>query len=197
MCPSCRNVAIDKPVRPVDGEDRAVAECPDCDHEFEFPYLPLAVLEGAPAVGKSTTAGHLGDRPSRTIYEGDLHIDLTADRPWAPICDLDFRVCTTLHPAGQRALFVGGVHPHDLADSPETRYSSRIDRCALVCDDDEYRARFGRRPAVDEEAVEEFLEGNRWYREQGPDEGIEVVSTSAFEPAAVADRIAAWLESTA
>lgn len=195
FCPACRNPAVEKPV--VDtGNGSATAECPDCGERFRFPYWPLFVLEGAPAVGKSTTAGLLDGDIELAVYEGDAHIDLTnGNLSWDEICALDFRICLTLHHAGRRALFVGGLHPHDLADSPETRYFSRIERCALVCDDETLRERYRDR-GMGEDAIETFVESNRWYREQGPSDGIEVVDTSAEDPETVAETVQAWIDAS-
>jgi hypothetical protein len=59
---------IEKDVTPT-GERTARAECPNCGTSFEFPYLLLYLLEGAPSAGKSTTAGYLHDALELTIYE--------------------------------------------------------------------------------------------------------------------------------
>ena len=194
FCPSCRNADVEKPVVGSDGE-RATAECPDCGETFRFPYLPLYTLEGAPAVGKSTTAGRLDEDVGVTVYEGDLHIDLTnGNLTWASICDLDLRICMALHDAGQQALFVGGVYPHDLTKSPETRYFSRIERCALVCEDADLEERLRERTEMTPEAVERFLDVNRWYREQESARNMTVVDTTEADPDEVARRVGAWLE---
>lgn len=193
FCPRCRNPDVEKPVVDSDS-DHATAECPDCGERFRFPYLPLFTLEGAPAVGKSTAAGRLDGDVEPSLYEGDMHIDLTADAlSWDAICGLDLRVCLALHSVGERALFVGGVHPHDLADSPETRYFSRIERCALVCDDADLEERLRARE-MDPDAVETFLDVNRWYRESGPEAGLTVVNTSDDDPDEAAERVSAWIE---
>lgn len=194
LCPECRDPNPEKPVRDVPEEGYAAADCPECGATYRFRYLPLYALEGAPATGKSTTAGRLDPPASLTVVEGDAHVDLTGDGlSWAAICDLDFRICATVHAAGSQALFVGGMAPHDPADSPETRYFSRIERCALVCEDGDYRERLGRRDGIGPEAVEGFLEVNRWYRERGPDEGIETVNTTDLDPDAVAGRVRDWI----
>jgi hypothetical protein len=197
VCPSCPNSDVEKPVERTD-DGRATAECPDCRETFQFPYRPLYTLEGAPAVGKSTTAGRLDGEIDLAVYEGDLHIDLTnGNLSWASICDLDLRVCMTLHHAGRQALFVGGVHPHDLAESPETRYFPRVERCALVCDDADLEARLRERPETTDETVETFLGVNRWYRERESAEGITVVNTTAADPNEVAAEVDTWIESSA
>lgn len=195
VCPSCRNTDVEKAVEE-SGDGDATAECPDCYETFRFPYRPLYTLEGAPAAGKSTTAGRLDGDVDLAVYEGDLHIDLTnGNLSWPAICDLDLRVCMTLHDTGRQAFFVGGVHPHDLADSPETRYFSGIDRCALVCDDADLEARLRERPETTAETVETFLDVNRWYREQGPADGLKVVDTTAADPDEVGREVGTWLDS--
>ncbi|KZN24482.1 hypothetical protein A4G99_08845 [Haladaptatus sp. R4] len=195
FCPGCRNSDIEKQI--LDSEDgHATAECPECSERFEFRYLPLYSLEGAPGVGKSTTAGLLEGEISPTVYEGDLHIDLTNENlSWGTICDLDFRVCMTLHAAGRQALFVGGVHPHQLADSPETRYFSSIERCTLVCDDADLEERLRERSMAQDD-IDFMLDVNRWYRDGGTDHGIEVVNTSDLAPDEVARQVREWLENS-
>ena len=193
FCPSCRNADVEKPVFESD-DGYATAECPDCRDTFRFPYLPLYTLEGAPATGKSTTAGRLDGDIGVTIYEGDLHIDLTdGNLSWASICDLDFRICMALHNASRQTLFVGGVYPHELSESPETRYFSRVERCALVCEDADLEGRLRERTEMTAETVERFLGVNRWYREQGPAKGMKVISTTAADPDEVARRVGAWV----
>lgn len=194
FCPECRNVDVDKPI--VGSKNGyGVAECPDCNETFQFPYLSLYTLEGAPAVGKSTTTGLLEDDIDLSIYEGDLHIDLTnGNLSWGSICDLDFRICMTLHAAGQQALFVGGIHPHELSESPETRYFPRIERCALVCEDADLKERLRNRTEMTSKAVDTFREVNQWYREQASTGDIETFNTSVANPDEVARHVATWIE---
>ncbi|WP_231184605.1 hypothetical protein [Haladaptatus sp. DYF46] len=193
FCPRCRNADVEKPVLD-SANGYATAECPECGERFRFRYFPLYTLEGAPGVGKSTTAGFLDGEISPSIYEGDLHIDLTnGNLSWEAICDLDFRICMTLHATGKQALFVGGVHPHDLTDSPETRYFSGIERCALVCDDADLEERLRER-SMAQEGIDFMLDVNRWYRERGADRDIEVINTTTADPDTVAQRVRTWLE---
>lgn len=199
VCPDCRNFDVEKPVRDEGSDGRAIAVCPDCGREFEFRYWPLRTLEGALGVGKSVTAGRFDRNCPLAVFEGDLLVDLLGgELSWGAICVLSLRICLTLHATGQRALCVGGLYPHDPADSPETRYFSRFDRCALVCDDDDLESRLRGRPHFQKnpEDVDEFLDVNRWYREEGPPAGIETVNTTDADPDRVARRIAAWIETT-
>lgn len=192
FCPECRNADVEKPVTGTTS-GTARATCPDCETTFEFPSRPLLTLEGAPSAGKSTTAGRLQNELELAVYEGDAHIDLTNGKlSWEAICDLDLRICLTLHAAGKQSLFVGGVYPHTLTDSPETRYFSRIERCALVCSDAALRQRLEARE-MDEETIEHFLSVNRWYRTEGPAKGIEIIDTSVNGPDEVARQVTAWV----
>jgi hypothetical protein len=194
FCPHCRNADVEKEIAAT-GADTATAACPECGGTYDFPYLTLYTLEGAPASGKSTTAGRLHGTIDLAVYEGDMHMDLIAGTlDWDEICRLDFRICMTLHSAGKQTLFVGGVHPHDLADSPETQYFDGIERCALVCSDEEMERRVRERADGDPEGLELSLDVNRWYREQGPAEGIAVIDTGEHGPEAVGERVRAWLE---
>jgi len=135
------------------------------------------------------------DDASRARMTPDL---LGRELSWSATCDLSLRCCPILHATGQRALDVGGMYPHDPADSPETRYFPRLDRCALVCADDDLETRLRDRPyfQANPEAIEEFLDVDRWYREKGPDERIETVNTTAAGPERVAGHVAAWIEAT-
>lgn len=195
LCPSCRNAERDKRIVETGGET-AVAACPECGERFEFPYLTLYTLEGAPATGKSTAAGRLQEAIDPFVYEGDAHADLTAGvLAWEDLCGLDLRICLTLHAAGRQALFVGGVYPHRLEDSPETRYFDGIERCALACSDEDLLARSREREdgAVPEE-MDYLHEVNQWYREEGTAAGIEVIDTSTHDPEAVVERVVSRIE---
>jgi hypothetical protein len=194
FCPECRNADVEKEIVETAG-DVGVAACPDCGTHFEFPYHTLFTLEGAPTSGKSTTAGRLDGDIDLAICEGDLHAGLTAGRlSWPEMCDLDFRLCLLLHDAGAQTLFVGGMHPHDIADSPETRYFDGVERCALVCSDAELRRRLRERDDASEETIENFQGVNRWYREEGPQKGIHVVDTTERDPADVTRAVTSWLD---
>lgn len=196
FCPTCRNSAVDKEIVARQG-DTATARCLECDETYRFPYRSLYTLEGAPACGKSTTAGRLDGRTHLAIYEGDMHMDLVGEHlSWDAICELDFRVCLTLHAADRQALFVGGVYPYDIAESPETRFFASVERCALVCDADDLERRVSERSGVTDDGLELSRDVNRWYREEGPAEGIKVVNTSRLDPDEVADEVASWVEHT-
>lgn len=192
VCPGCRSVDPDKEIRPEDApEGRDVADC-DCGASFGFPYFPLATLEGAPGVGKSTAAGQMNT--DRAVYEGDIHISLTGgDLTWEEVCELDFRVCMTLHAADRPALFVGGMHPYEPADAPEARYFDGFERCALVASDDDLRERLEAR-GMESDAVSGCLDVNRWYREDSP-EAIRCVDTTTLDSETVAERVSARCDS--
>ncbi|WP_458206647.1 hypothetical protein [Haladaptatus sp. NG-SE-30] len=100
----------------------------------------------------------------------------------------------TLHAADQQTLFVGGVHPHDIDESPEIRYFSRVERRALVCDDADLEARLRDRPSTTSDALDFFLDVNRWYREQGAKDGLKIINTSVATPDEVAHRVGAWFQ---
>lgn len=200
VCPECRDPAVDKEVRPAAAPDGyATAVCGNCGHKFRFRYVPLFTLEGPPGVGKSTTAGLLSNDIPLAVYEGDHHIDLLGgELSWSSVCELELRIGMTLHANGRQALYVGGIRPYELADSSETRYFPRIERCALVASDEDLAARLRERPFYREHPrkVEEHLEHVRWYRERGPERGIRVVNTTELSPEAVATAVTDWIESS-
>lgn len=191
-------MSVGKTVRPEAAPDgAAVADCPACGHAFRFRYLPLFTLEGVPAVGKSTTAGLIDGEVSLALYEGDQTVDLVAgELDWGRICELNFRIGMTLHASGRQAMYVGGVHPHDPGESPETRYFPALERCGLVCSDDDLEARLHAREWFRDrpERVHAHLEHNRWIREDGEDAGIHVLNTTDLDPETVARRVVAWVE---
>jgi hypothetical protein len=196
VCPVCRDPTVEKRVTAI-GDGTATATCPECGHEYGFSHRPLYTIEGAPGSGKSTTAGRIGSDLPHVVVEGDAFVDLVGgELSWGAVCELSLRICVTVHAAGERALYVGGMYPRKLADCPETRYFSRIERCALVCSDEAYERRLRERPwyRAHPAKIDEHLVHNRWYREEGPGEGIEVVDTSAHGPAEVARRVRERIE---
>lgn len=198
VCPECRDMSVEKEVHADPSSDEsAIAVCPTCGHEFRFPYVSLFTLEGVPGVGKSTTAGLLDGTVPLALYEGDQFIDLVAGHlEWASICELGLRQGMTIHACGRQALYVGGIRPHDLGESPETRYFPAIHRCALVCADAELESRLRDREYLREhpDRIDYHLENNRWYRDNGPDRGIHVVDTSEPDPEEVATSVRVWIE---
>lgn len=48
---------------------------------------------------------------------------------------------------------------------------------------------------MQQEAIDGFLEVNRWYKETASAGGIEVLNTSNLSPETVAERVSNWVDS--
>lgn len=180
-------------------EGQAIATCPACETDYQFPYRSLLSLTGAPGAGKSTVIRHLRGQIPVVVLESDMLIDFQheTDMEWVVYCGLWLRICMALHYAGQQTLLAGsGIgFPENAVDRPETRYFPEIQRCALVCDDAVLAERLEARSWLKDRPKkrEEFLQTNRWFRDHGPEHDIELIDTTDVSVEQTVDSIKTWV----
>jgi hypothetical protein len=94
-------------------------------------------------------------------------------------------------------LFGAGLGvPENLEPCVERRYFSRVDRLALVCDDEPLAARLRSRPAWRESGdaayIEAHLAFNRWFKAQ-PGDMITLMDTTETSLAESSDQVREWM----
>ncbi|MEM7130486.1 MAG: hypothetical protein AAF702_29450 [Chloroflexota bacterium] len=194
VCVQCGEWEPDKEVRAVEeSSQRAVAICSSCGYEHLFPYLPLFVVAGPSGSGKSTVCNGMlnnvtaANRSDWVILDSDILWGVAYTKPeeWTNYFDMWLRVCYNIHLSGRSVLLFGaGLNPDNVESRPGVRYFSAVHYLALVCDEDELASRLRARPQWRDSSGNDFIEDqlnyNRWFIEQGKDyEGsLTVLNTS-------------------
>jgi AAA domain len=172
-CPECGEYSVEKSiVRP------GVAVCPSCKQEIEFRQLPLFVVTGASASGKSTLALELVPRLDSVVgIETDI---LWEQRYWSletgfrEFNEIWLRVAKNIAQAGRPVLAFRPCIPPQLEQCSERRYFADIHYLALVCDDEVLAARLRERPewrnTHSREYIDEMLKFNHWLKAHVSDE---------------------------
>lgn len=195
VCPGCGEYRPARDVRAA----QAVAVC-RCGHVQVFRPGPLLIVGGASGTGKSTVLHRLATAELPVVaLDGDvLWREEFRDRvgEWAEIW---LRMAKNVALAGKPVMLfnAGLVVPENIESAVERRYFSEIHRLALVCDETVLEARLRARPgwrrASEPEALRAQLGFNRWLRESGPSQGIEIVDTSEISPDAACGAVRAWM----
>jgi broad-specificity NMP kinase len=169
VCPKCGEYTDKKNV--LQSPTRAV--CPSCSHEFDFVSLPLFVVTGASAAGKTTVALSLMKSAQNYIVldQDILWCDAfnTPDDDFMQFRNTWLRVVKNVHQAGRSVVLFGTSIPKQFESCTERRYLSDIHYLALVCNPDELKQRLMERPnwrqSGTPENLERMLEFNNWLLE--------------------------------
>lgn len=182
------------------------AICPECGYRHPFRQLPLLLVTGASAAGKSNVCRTLLGRVSRAVL-------LDADFLWLPEFDTPqdnyraftetwLRMCKNIGQSGRPVVLFGagtGV-PHNLEPCVERRYFSDLHYLALTCDDDVQVQRLEQRrvagmPSHSPEFIAAQVQFNRWFKTQGAQPGsvIGLLDTTSVPLDVTAGQVLAWI----
>jgi len=201
VCHQCGVYRADKIIDPAG----PAAICPECGHRHPFLYLPLLIVSGASASGKSTICNYLTGK----IEVGIL---LDTDVLWSPSFDLPdenyhtyfetwLRLGKNINQAGRPVvLFSAGMGvPGNIEPLVERRYFSRSHYLALACADDELERRLRSRPGWRQSGSDAFIQSqldfNRWFKEQGVNGQlpVELLDTSDGNTLQTAQDVESWI----
>jgi hypothetical protein len=169
VCPACGEYSDVKAVDPA-GPD---AICPFCGHRHRFRQLPLFVVTGASATGKSAVCLSLPQAVPECVT-------LECDVLWRPEFDdsqdgyrdfrnLWLRLAKNIGQSGRPVVLCGSAIPEQYESCPERRYFTVIHYLALVCEDGQLSRRLMARPdwrgTSRPDYVERMLAFNRWFRD--------------------------------
>jgi len=194
VCPACGQYEEAREIEPTG----PVAICPRCGHRQPFRRLPLFVLTGPSAVGKTTVCLELAPRMERAVV---LEMDILWGRVTADPAD-DYRVykstwlrvALNVGQAGRPVVLCGTVAPGSLERLTEARYFAAIHYLVLACRDDELVRRLRARPAwrasSGDELVQRMLGFNAYLRATG----VDAIDTAELSVEATIERVAAWIE---
>jgi hypothetical protein len=170
VCPNCGSYTVEKTILPhPQNPQRAFAQCPHCQFQIEFPYLPLFMVSGASGSGKSTMFQLLAQDMDEVIW-------LSADIFWIPEFDTPadgyarlrgfcLRTAKNVIFSARKALVMEGtIVPSQIEQHPERRYFSKLHYLALVCDDEVLQQRLKARPAWRESGGEGFIQNMQAFQ---------------------------------
>ena len=222
VCADCGLYRADKtvtgPARPAGGSlpaghahassdaSYALAECPHCGHAQPFQRLPLMLIGGASATGKSTILRELTGRFSAAVL-------LDADLLWLEefekpehghrrFFETWLRLAKNIGQSGRPVALCGAglAVPQNVEPCVERRYFSRVHYLALSCAEEELRRRLEARPAwrnsSHPDRLQEQLDINRWLREEGPHQipALTLRDTTDTPVAISARAVSEWME---
>lgn len=194
VCASCGEYRVDKTVTVPSGAPEssqaggpvqlqretlsALAVCPVCGHAHHFLRLPLLLVGGASATGKTAILHNLTGRfSSAVLLEADL---LWLEEFQDPtdghrkFFETWLRLAKNIGQSGRPAVLFGAglAVPDNIESCLERRYFSRAHYLALVCNREILRRRLLARPAWRmsnrQNQLAEQLDFNRWLQKEGP-----------------------------
>jgi len=173
VCHNCGLYRADKIIDP----SGPYAICPECGHKHPFRQLPLLIVSGASGAGKSTVCqAMLGKLEDVVLLDSDILWRPEFNRPennYRDFFETWLRMAKNISQSGRPVVLFGagmGV-PENIELCIERRYFSDIHYLALVCDDEVLAQRLKARPAwrgsSDQTYIDEHIQFNRWFKEQG------------------------------
>ena len=156
----------------------AFATCPRCGRAYPFLQLPLLLVGGASAAGKTAILHELSGRfAAAVLLEADLLWLREFEAPsdgHRRFFETWLRMAKNIGQSGRpAALFGAGLAvPENIEQCLERRYFGRVHYLALVCEEDLLRQRLLARPAWRKSGQAEQLAAqlnfNRWLQTDGP-----------------------------
>ena len=186
----------------------AVATCPQCGHAHTFLRLPLLLIGGASATGKSAILLELVGRfTAAVLLEADLLWLEEFEKPpdgHRHFFETWLRLAKNIGQCGRPvALFGAGLTvPKNIEQCVERRFFSRTHYLALVCNEVPLRRRLLARPAWrnsgQPEQLQEQVEFNRWLINEGPKQipRVTLLDTTHAPVEESASAVKKWMEST-
>ncbi len=167
--------------------------CPRCGAVQRLPALPLFVVTGASAAGKSTVAGPLRRLlPDCDVFDVDITLQVAA-LGWDTWRNTWLRLAHEVALNGRVTVLCGSLMPDQLERVPARKLLGPIHFCTLDCPDDILAARLRARPAwrhgTIETVVPEHQRFAAWIRTQVQP----CFDTSKLTPGEAAEHIAAWV----
>ncbi len=185
---------------------RAVAICPECGHMHPFRRLPLLLIGGASAAGKSAVLQELAGRfTDAVLLDADILWLEEFEKPQTGHRDFFetwLRLAKNIGQSGRQvALFGAGfVVPGHVEPCVERRYFSHTHYLTLVCEEQALRRRLHARPAwrksSQASSLRAQLDFNRWLRVEGPRQNppLTLLDTTNTPVAATASAVAEWMQ---
>ena len=199
VCPGCGEYSVKKAVDP----EGPFAVCGRCGHRQPFLRLPLFVVTGASGAGKSAVALALPALlPECVVLETDVlwgAVPASGDDGLRSYWETWLRLAKNIHQGGRSVVLCGTVLPEQLEMCAERRYIGDIHFLALVCAEEQLRARLLARPpwrgSHERASIERMIGFNRWLiqRDPGPSAACDLLRTGDCTPPETTERVARWV----
>ena len=165
VCTSCKKYSAEKEV----SEDGDFLLCPFCGYKQAIKRMPLFIITGASAAGKSTISAQL------FLKEKDYHV-IESDIFWSEFYnepETDYRkyreyclrICKNISQIGKPVVLCGSAVPKQFENCIERRYFAKIHYLAVVCDEDILQRRLiEERHFEDPKSIKSALDFNTWLK---------------------------------
>ena len=222
VCPNCGLYRVDKTVSEPEAYARAtgaecqedrhrrlstvLAACPPCGHLHTFLRLPLLLVGGASATGKSAILRELTGRfTAAVLLESDLLWMKEFEDPtngYRRFSETWLRMAKNINQSGRPAVLFGAglAVPANIEQCVERRYFSQTHYLALVCDEEALRRRLLARPAWrksnEPEQLKAQIDFNRWLQAEGPKQTpqVTILDTTDASVADSARAVREWMD---
>jgi adenylate kinase family enzyme len=202
VCPRCGEDRADKAIAP----EGVYAICPDCGFRQKFIRLPLFILTGASAVGKSTVCLELAARMKDVVVVLDSDILWRAEynQPetnYREYRETWLRICKNISQAGRPVVLCGVAVPNQFEQCIERRYFSELHYLALICDAQILDSRLRNRPewrgTHNDECINKQVVFNRWLlnNAQNTEPPMTLLDTSEITVDETVTRVERWVRS--
>jgi hypothetical protein len=199
VCPACGQYAERKAVDP----DHGLAICPFCGHGYLFRRLPLFLLTGASATGKTAVCLRLPQAlPECVALECDILWRpefAQPERDYRDFRNTWLRVAKNIAQAGRPVLLSGSAIPSQYEACPERRYFAQSHYLALVCDGTELARRLAKRPdwrrSAGTQTIERMSAFNQWFKDNAErtDPPMALLDTTQLTVEDVVGEVVAWV----
>jgi len=199
VCPGCGEYSVEKAV----DLEGPFAVCGRCGYRQPFLRLPLFVVTGASGAGKTAVALLLPALlPEYVVLETDVlwgAVPASGDAGLRFYWETWLRLVKNIHQGGRSVVLCGKGFPDQLEMCAERRYIGDIRVLALVCADEQLRARLLARPpwrgSHERGSIERMIAFNRWLIRSGEtrEAPIDLLRTDRHTPRETADRAARWV----
>jgi ribosomal protein L32 len=198
VCAGCGAYRADKSI----SDDGRLAICPECGHAHPFHRLPLLLVGGPSAGGKSTVCqGLLGNLAGLVVLDSDILWRREFDSPetgYRDYFELWLRLAKSIGQSGRPVMLFGAgtAVPDNLEPCIERRYFSTLHYLTLVADDatltERLRARPSWRGSSSDDFVASQLSFSAWLRAYTGDPPITLLDTTGVEPTVTVEQVQAW-----
>lgn len=164
-CIKCKKYSVDKEI----SQDGKFMTCPFCGYEQEINRMPLFIITGASAAGKSTISTQLFLKEKdyivmeSNILWGDVYNE--PETEYRNYRELWLRFCKNISQIGKPVVLCGSAIPKQFENCMERRYFSEIYYLAVVCDNDILLKRLTEyRHFEDQGLIKASIEFNTWLK---------------------------------
>jgi DNA-directed RNA polymerase subunit RPC12/RpoP len=201
VCPNCGQYSEEKEIDP----HGPFAICPYCGYRHRFVRLPLFVITGASASGKTTVCLELATQMRECVFmETDILWRSEFADPednWHDYRNMWLRVAKNISQAGRPVVLCGSARPEQFESCPERRYFTTIHYLAMVCEADELTKRLQSRPrwraSSRPEFIKEMLAFNAWFKQNAASTQppMDLLDTTELVIQETCRRVQGWISS--